>query len=244
MPSASSVGHKSFGLSEDQVEFQTVAEHFAENELAPFSAQWDEEKHFPVDVLKQAAGLGFGGIYCREEFGGSGLGRLDAAVIFEALSYGDVSFTAYLTIHNMNCFVLDTFGSQDQQERYLSRMTSMELLSSYCLTEANSGSDAASLATNAVRDGEGGDYILNGAKAFISGGGVSDVYIVMARTGPKEMGAKGISCFLVEKDQEGVSFGKPEVKLGWNAQPTSVVSFDDVRVPEKNRSVNGGKALQ
>ena len=222
---------KTFGLSEDQVEFKTVSDHFAANELLPYAAKWDEEKHFPQDVLRQAAGLGFGGIYCSEEYGGSGLGRLDAAVIFEALAYGDVSFTAYLTIHNMNCYVLDTFGSKEQKEKYLSRMTSMELFSSYCLTEPNSGSDAASLATIATRKGE--DYVLNGSKAFISGGGVSDVYVVMARTG--EPGPKGISCFLVEKDTEGVSFGKPEVKLGWNSQPTTVVSFDDVVVPRANR---------
>ena len=240
VPSESSMGHLTFGLSEDQAEFKTVADQFAQNELLPHSSQWDEEKHFPVDVLRQAASLGFGGIYCSEVYGGSGLGRLDAAVIFEALAYGDISFTAYLTIHNMNCFILDTFGTEEQKQRYLTRMTTMELLSSYCLTEPNSGSDAASLTTNAIlkKDGEGEGssqsyYVLNGAKAFISGGGQSDVYVVMARTG--EPGPKGISCFLVEKDMNGVSFGKPEIKLGWNSQPTCVVNFDNVKIPVENR---------
>mmetsp|Transcript_40650 Transcript_40650/g.86560 ORF Transcript_40650/g.86560 Transcript_40650/m.86560 type:complete len:418 (+) Transcript_40650:172-1425(+) len=220
-----------FGLSEDQCEFKQMADQFALNELVPNAEAWDEKKFFPVDKLKEAAGLGFGGIYCSEAHGGSGLGRLDAAVIFESLAYGDISFTAYLTIHNMNCFVVDTYGSDALKEKYLSRMTCMDLFSSYCLTEPNSGSDAASLATTATRKGD--DYVLNGAKAFISGGGVSDVYIVMARTG--EAGPKGISCFLVEKSMAGVSFGKPEVKLGWNSQPTTVVSFDDVVVPAANR---------
>ncbi|QDZ21532.1 acyl-CoA dehydrogenase [Chloropicon primus] len=241
--SSSSACHETFGLTEMQVEFREVARSFALNELAPHSAKWDETKHFPVDTLKQAAELGFGGIYCQEEYGGTGLGREDAAVIFEALAYGDISFTAYLTIHNMNCFVLDTFGTQQQKEKYLQRMTCMELLSSYCLTEPNSGSDAASLETSAVKQ-EDGSYVLNGAKAFISGAGTSDVYIVMARTDPGADKAKGITCFVVEKDQEGVSFGKPEKKLGWNSQPTCVVSFDDVVVPAENRVGEEGEGFK
>ena len=216
---------------------------FAAKELTPFSSEWDETKYFPVETLKKAAELGFGGIYCGDEHGGTGLGREDAAVIFEALAYGDISFTAYLTIHNMNCYVLDKFGTTAQKEKYLERMTCMDLLSSYCLTEPNSGSDAASLQTTAARR-EDGSYVLNGAKAFISGGGTSDVYIVMARTDSSADKAKGITCFLVEKTDEGVSFGKPEKKLGWNSQPTCVVQFDDVVVPEENRIGEEGEGFK
>jgi len=218
-------------MTEAQQEFRELALDFAKGELLPHAARWDEEKHFPVDALRHAASLGFGGIYVSEEFGGIGLGRKDAAVIFEALAYGDVPTTAYLTIHNMNCFVLDRFGTQEQKERWLPRMTAMELLSSYCLTEPGAGSDAAALATAAARDGD--DYVLTGAKAFISGGGASDVYIVLARTGGP--GPGGVSCFLVEAGAPGLSFGKQEVKLGWNCQPTAVVNLDGVRVPAAQR---------
>ncbi|MFC3078239.1 acyl-CoA dehydrogenase family protein [Phenylobacterium terrae] len=220
-----------FELSEEQRAIQEAASAFAASELAPHSARWDAEKHFPVDVLRKAAELGFAGIYTSEEMGGAGLTRLDAAIIFEALAYGDVPVTAYLTIHNMATWMVDRFGSEELRRRYVPRLTSMELIASYCLTEPGSGSDAAALRTTARRDGE--SYVLDGSKAFISGGGVSDVYVVMARTG--EAGAKGVSCFVVEKDAPGLSFGAQERKMGWNAQPTAQVNFDGVRVPAENR---------
>lgn len=220
-----------FSLTPEQAEFQRVAEDFARKALLPFSAQWDAEHHFPIDTLREAAALGFGGLYVADDVGGSGLGRLDAAIIFEALSYGDVPVTAYLSIHNMVASVVDRYGSDEQRRAFLPRLTSMDSLASYCLTEPGSGSDAASLKTVAKK--QGSEYILDGAKAFISGGGVTDVYLVMARTGAP--GPKGISAFLVEKDTPGLSFGKREHKLGWNAQPTTAVMLDGVRVPEGQR---------
>ena len=220
-----------FALNEDQVAIQDAARAFAEGQLAPRSAEWDEKKHFPVDVLRQAAELGFAGIYVNDDVGGSGLSRLDASIIFEALSYGDVPVAAYLTIHNMASWMIDRFGSDDLRKRYLPRLTSMELIASYCLTEPGSGSDAAAMRTTAKLDGD--HYVLNGGKAFISGGGVSDVYVVMARTGGD--GAKGVSAFVVEKGTPGLSFGANERKMGWNAQPTAQVNFDNCRVPVENR---------
>eukprot|EP00850_Spirogloea_muscicola_P010753 SM000064S19775 [mRNA] locus=s64:403028:406248:- [translate_table: standard] len=219
-----------------------LAQDFASKELLPHAARWDEEKHFPVDTLRKAAALGFGGLYCRDDVGGSSVSRADAAVIFEALAYGDVSTTAYLTIHNMCCSMLDRFGTEDQRKHWLPSLTTMDLLSSYCLTEPGSGSDAASLQTTARRQAAGSDYILNGTKAFISGGGVSDVYLVMARTGGE--GAGGISCFVVEKDMAGLSFGKKEKKMGWNSQPTAAVNLDNVQVPEGNLLGGEGKGFQ
>jgi alkylation response protein AidB-like acyl-CoA dehydrogenase len=198
--------------------------------MAPHSARWDEEKHFPVDVLRQAAALGFGGVYVREDVGGSALGRLDAALVFEALAGGDVTTAAFLSIHNMASWMIDAFAVDDLRRRYLPRLTSMELIASYCLTEPGAGSDAASLGTTARRDGE--SYVLNGAKAFISGAGVSDVYVVMARSGGP--GAGGISAFVVEKGAAGLSFGAQERKMGWAAQPTAMVHFDNVRVGADN----------
>ena len=220
-----------FELSEEHRAIQEAASAFAAAELAPHSARWDEDRLFPVDVLRKAAELGFAGIYTSEELGGAGLSRLDAAIIFEALAYGDVPVTAYLTIHNMATWMVDRFGSDELRRRYVPRLTSMELIASYSLTEPGAGSDAASLRTTARRDGDA--YVLDGSKAFISGGGVSDVYVVMARTG--EAGAKGISCFVVEKGTPGLSFGSQERKMGWNAQPTAQVNFDGVRVPGENR---------
>ncbi|HYD44640.1 MAG TPA: isobutyryl-CoA dehydrogenase [Phenylobacterium sp.] len=229
-----------FGLSEDQRAIQGAAEAFAAAELAPHSARWDAEAHFPVDVLRKAAELGFAGVYVREDVGGSGLGRLDAALIFEALSYGDVSSAAYLSIHNMASWMIDRFGSDELRQRFLPRLTTMELIASYCLTEPGAGSDAASLSTRAARDGD--HYVLNGAKAFISGGGVSDVYVVMARTG--EGGAKGVSTFVVEKGTRGLSFGPQEKKMGWSSQPTAQVNFDDCRVPAQNRVGEEGEGFR
>ncbi|MCY1647343.1 isobutyryl-CoA dehydrogenase [Caulobacter sp. SL161] len=229
-----------FALNEDQVAIQDAARAFAEGQLAPHSADWDEKKHFPVDVLRQAAELGFAGIYVNEDVGGSGLSRLDASIIFEALSYGDVPVAAYLTIHNMASWMIDRFGSEDLRQRYLPRLTSMELIASYCLTEPGSGSDAAAMRTSAKLDGD--HYVLNGGKAFISGGGVSDIYVVMARTGGE--GAKGVSAFVVEKGMEGLSFGANERKMGWNAQPTAQVNFDYCRVPVANRIGQEGEGFR
>ena len=229
-----------FALNEDQVAIQDAARAFAEGQLAPFSAEWDEKKHFPFETLRQAAELGFAGIYVNEDVGGSGLSRLDASIIFEALSYGDVPTAAYLTIHNMASWMIDRFGSDDLRKRYLPRLTTMQLIASYCLTEPGSGSDAANMRTSAKLDGD--HYVLNGGKAFISGGGVSDVYVVMARTGGE--GAKGVSAFVVEKGTPGLSFGANERKMGWNAQPTAQVNFDNCRVPVENRIGQEGEGFR
>lgn len=220
-----------FALNDDQLAIQEMARNFAADELAPFAAEWDEKKHFPVDVIRKAASLGLAGIYTREDVGGSGLGRLDAALIFEALSAGCTSTAAYISIHNMCTWMIDRFASEELRKKYCPRLTSMELLSSYCLTEPGSGSDAAALKTRAVRDGE--HYVLNGSKAFISGAGVTDLYVVMVRTGGE--GPKGISTVIVEKGTKGLSFGANERKMGWNSQPTAIVSFEDCRIPVSNR---------
>ena len=220
-----------FELTEDQRAIQEAAQAFAAAELAPHSARWDEEKHFPVDVIRKAASLGFAGIYVKEDVGGSALGRLDAALIFEALSYGDVSTAAFISIHTMASWMIDRFGSEELRRKYLPRLTSMELIASYCLTEPGSGSDAAALKTKAVLDGD--HNVLNGSKAFISGAGVSDIYVVMVRTGGD--GPKGVSAVVVEKGTEGLSFGANERKMGWTSQPTAQVNFDNVRVPVENR---------
>ena len=220
-----------FELSEDQQAFQETARGFARDVLLPGAARWDEEKHFPEDELRQAAALGFAGIYVREDIGGSGLGRLDAALIFEELAAADPSTAAYLSIHNMVAWMIDRFGDDGARKRFLPKLVAMEHFASYCLTEPGSGSDAASLSTKAVRDGD--HYVLNGAKAFISGGGRSEVYAVMVRTGGP--GPKGVSCVLVEKGTPGLSFGKQEKKLGWNSQPTCQVILEDARVPVANR---------
>jgi alkylation response protein AidB-like acyl-CoA dehydrogenase len=220
-----------FSLSEDQRAIEAAARAFAAAELAPHSARWDAEAFFPVEVLRQAAALGFAGIYVGEDVGGSALSRLDATLVFEALAHGDVSTAAFLSIHNMAAWMIDGFGSPALRQKYLPRLTTMEAIASYCLTEPGSGSDAASLATTARREGE--TYVLNGAKAFISGAGVSDLYVVMARSGGA--GAGGISTFVVEKETPGLSFGAPERKMGWTSQPTAMVHFDNVAIPAENR---------
>jgi len=219
-----------FALSEEQQAIQEMARRFASDELAPNAADWDERKHFPVDVLKKTAKLGLAGIYTHEDVGGSGLGRLDAALIFEALSEGCTSTAAYLSIHNMCCWMIDRFGAKNLRQKYCPKLTSMEMIASYCLTEPGSGSDAAALKTKAVRHGD--HYVLNGSKAFISGAGTSDLYVVMVRTGGE--GPKGISAVLVEKDTPGLSFGAQERKMGWNSQPTAIVNFEDCRIPVEN----------
>jgi alkylation response protein AidB-like acyl-CoA dehydrogenase len=220
-----------FALTEDQTAFQDAARRFAQDQLAPHAAKWDEEAIFPTDVMRDAAALGFAGIYVAEDVGGSALTRTDAALIFEALSEGCTSTAAFMSIHNMSGWMIDRFGSEEQRQQWLPDLTSMAKIASYCLTEPGSGSDAAALSTNAVRDGD--DYVLNGGKAFISGAGVSDVYVTMVRTG--EDGPKGVSCLIIPKDTPGLSFGKVERKMGWNSQPTAQVLFEDARVPVANR---------
>lgn len=228
-----------FELSEDQRAFQDMARGFAQDELTPHAAEWDEKKHFPVDTLRAAAALGFGGIYVNENVGGSGLGRVDAAIIFEELSAGCTSTAAFISIHNMASWMIDRFGDDAQREKWLPRLTTMELIASYCLTEPGAGSDAASLRTKAIKDGD--HYVLNGTKAFISGAGHSDLYVCMVRTG--DDGPKGISCLVIEKDAPGLSFGKQEVKMGWNSQPTAQVIFEDCRVPIANRIGDEGQGF-
>ncbi|MCF6329874.1 MAG: isobutyryl-CoA dehydrogenase [Henriciella sp.] len=227
-------------LSEEQVMIQDMAKRFAADRLAPFTTEWDETRHFPIDVIRASAELGFAGIYTSEAGGGAGLSRFDAVLIFEQLSYGDVSTAAFISIHNMATRMVDQFGSDDQREIWVKRLTSMELIASYCLTEPGSGSDAAALKTTAVRDGD--DYILNGSKQFISGAGASDVYVLMART--SDDGARGISTFIIEKDTPGLSFGANEKKMGWNSQPTAQVILDDVRVPVANRIGEEGNGFK
>ncbi|HEV2300190.1 MAG TPA: acyl-CoA dehydrogenase family protein [Stellaceae bacterium] len=220
-----------FELSDEQRAFEETARNFAREEWAPQAAGWDERKEFPVEPLRRAAALGFAGITVDPEFGGSGLGRLDATIIFEELAAACVSTAAYLSIHNMAAAMIDRFGSAEQRARFLPDLVTMAHFASYCLTEPGSGSDAAALATRAVRDGQ--DYVLDGTKAFISGGGRSDIYVTMVRTGGP--GAKGISCLVVENGTPGLSFGKEERKLGWNTQPTAMVIFENCRVPAANR---------
>ena len=219
-----------YELNEDQLAIQDMARAFASDRVAPHALQWDRDKHFPVDVLQETGPLGMGGIYVREDVGGSELKRLDAVLIFEALATACPSFSAFVSIHNMAAWMIDTFGNDEQRLRFLPKLTSMEWLASYCLTEPGSGSDAAALRTRATRDGD--HYILNGSKQFISGAGATDVYVTMVRTG--EDGSKGISTIVVPKDAPGLSFGANEFKMGWNAQPTRTVIFDNCRVPAEN----------
>jgi len=220
-----------FALNDDQRAIQDMAQRFAADHLEPHAAEWDETEHFPVDKMKQAAELGFAGIYVRDDVGGSALGRTEAALIFEALSAGCVSTAAFISIHNMASWMIDRFGSEEQRQEWLPRLTTMDLVASYCLTEPGSGSDAAALATRAKRDGDA--YVLNGTKQFISGAGVSDIYVCMVRTG--DDGPGGISCLVIPKDAPGVSFGKLEKKMGWKSQPTGQVIFENARVPVANR---------
>ncbi len=220
-----------FQMTEDQRAFQDAARSFAQNEMAPRAKQWDEDHVFPEETLRAAAELGFAGIYVGDDVGGSGLSRLDAAIIFEELAAACPSTAAYISIHNMAAWMIDRFGSDAQRQAFLPALCSMEHFASYCLTEPGAGSDAASLKTKAVRDGD--HYILTGSKAFISGGGRSDVYVVMCRTGGD--GPKGISTLIVPKETPGLSFGKQEEKLGWHSQPTSAVIFEECRVPVANR---------
>ncbi|MES1984785.1 MAG: acyl-CoA dehydrogenase family protein [Pseudomonadota bacterium] len=229
-----------FDLTDDQREIQELARRFTADAITPFAAEWDEKHIFPRDTIKAAAELGFGAIYVSEESGGIGLGRLESALIMEAMAYGCPSTSAFISIHNMAAWMIDRFGAQAVKDKYLPAMVSMDTLGSYCLTEAGSGSDAAALKTKAVRDGD--HYVVTGSKQFISGGGQNEIYVVMVRTG--EDGPKGISCLVIEKDMEGVSFGANERKLGWHSQPTAQVNFDAVRVPVENRVGGEGEGFR
>ena len=220
-----------FQLTEEQTLIQDMAKNFAATELAPHSSKWDEEKFLDRTVFAKAAELGFMGMYSGEEHGGTGLSRLDSAIVFEQLAAGDVSHTAMMTIHNMATWMVDRYADEALREKYVPRLTAGELIASYCLTEPGAGSDAASLTTKALKNGD--DYILNGTKTFISGAGWSDIYVVMART--SDNGAKGVSTFVVEKGTAGLSFGANEKKMGWNAQPTAQVIMEDCRIPAENR---------
>ena len=215
---------------DDRVIVETAAA-FATKRLAPHALQWDADKHFPVDVLRASAEIGIAAIYCSEEVGGSGLRRLDAVRIFEELAAADPTIASFVSIHNMCAWMIDSYGTPEQRKNWVPRLATMESIASYCLTEPGAGSDASALRTRAVRDGSsaGSDYVLDGVKQFISGAGVSDVYVVMARTGAP--GPRGISAFVVEKGTPGLSFGVNEAKMGWNAQPTAQVIFENVRVP-------------
>ena len=219
-----------FDLTEDQRAIQEVARRFTADRITPFAAHWDEHHVFPRETIVEAAALGFGSIYVSEESGGIGLGRMEAALIMEAMAYGCASTSAFISIHNMASWMIDGFGSAALKAKYLPSLVPMDKIASYCLTEPGSGSDAAALKTRAVRDGS--DYVVSGSKAFISGAGANEVYVTMVRTG--EPGPRGISCLVIDKDMPGVSFGAPERKLGWHSQPTAQVNFDEVRVPAEN----------
>src|ERR1700742_258560 len=220
-----------FALNEDQAAVRDMARELAVEKIAPQAIRWDEEKHFPVDVMREAAALGMGGIYIREDVGGSAMTRFDAALIFEALATGCPTTSAFISIHNMASWMIDAFGNDAQRRKWLPKLCTMELIASYCLTEPGSGSDAAALRTRAVRDGD--HYVLNGQKQFISGAGGGALYVVMVRTGGD--GPGGISTIVVEGDTPGVSFGANERKMGWNAQTTRAVMFENARVPVANR---------
>ena len=219
-----------FDLTDEQRQIQEMAQQFTADAITPHAAEWDEKHIFPRDTIRAAAELGFGSIYVSEDSGGIGLGRLEAALIMEAMAYGCPSTSAFISIHNMASWMIDRFGAQAVKDKYLPQMVTMERIGSYCLTESGSGSDAAALKTKAVKDGD--HYVVTGSKAFISGGGENEIYVTMVRTGVD--GPKGISCLVIEKDMPGVSFGAQEKKLGWHSQPTAQVNFDGVRVPAEN----------
>ncbi len=220
-----------FALTEDQTAVRDMARGFADEKIAPHALKWDEDKHLPLDVIREAAALGIGGIYIKDDVGGSGMSRFDAALIFEALATGCPAVSSFISIHNMAAWMIDGFGSLQQRRKWLPQLCTMEKVASYCLTEPGAGSDAAALRTRAVRDGD--HYVVNGQKQFISGGGVSDIYVTMVRTGAE--GAGGISALVIDGKTPGVSFGANERKMGWNAQPTRAVIFENARVPVAHR---------
>ena len=230
-----------FEYNQDQLAIKEMSKNFAETELAPYASEWDQKEIFPVETLRKAAELGLAAIYVDEKYNGSGLSRLDAAIIFEELSRGCVSTAAYLSIHNMVTWMIDSHGSETIKEKFIKKLSTMEIMSSYCLTEAGSGSDAAAMKTSASRKGNS-HYVLNGSKSFISGGPTSDVFAVMCRT--SEDGANGVSCLLIEKETKGLSFGKQEKKMGWNSQHTSTVNFDNCEIPIDNIVGNEGDGFK
>jgi alkylation response protein AidB-like acyl-CoA dehydrogenase len=229
-----------FNFTEEHLEIQEMAADFARDKLAPMAEHWDEHSEFPIEILREAAALGMAGMMAREDIGGSGLTRLDSALLFEQLATGCVSTSAYLSIHNMVATLVDRYAGKELRAKWGPKLTSMEVLSSYCLTEPESGSDAASLKAKAIKDGD--HYVLNGSKSFISGGSVSDVYLCMVRTGDE--GHNGITCLLIEKDTPGLSFGKLEKKMGWHSQPTAMVFFENCRVPVSNRVGDEGMGFK
>lgn len=220
-----------FELTSEQVAIQDMANKFTADEITPFAAEWDANCHFPRETINNAGALGFGSIYVSEEGGGIGLGRVESALIMEAMAYGCPSTSAFISIHNMATWMIDAYGGDEVKAAFLPKLTSLEHIASYCLTEPGAGSDAASLKTRAVLDGD--HYVINGSKAFISGGGVNEIYVCMVRT--SDNGAGGVSCIVVPKDAEGLTFGAQEKKMGWHSQPTAMVNFEDVRVPVTNR---------
>ncbi|QLC21851.1 acyl-CoA dehydrogenase [Parasphingopyxis sp. CP4] len=228
-----------FELTDEQRQIQEMAQKFTADEITPHAAEWDEKHHFPRDVVQKTGELGFGAIYVSEESGGINLGRLEAALIMEAMAYGCPATSAYISIHNMASWMIDRFGGDTVKAKFLPKLVTMEHIASYALTEPGSGSDAAGLKTSAKRDGD--HYVLNGTKQFISGSGFNDIYVVMVRTGDHKN--KGISCLVIEKDTPGLSFGKPEKKLGWNASPTAQLIFEDCRVPVENRVGQEGEGF-
>jgi alkylation response protein AidB-like acyl-CoA dehydrogenase len=243
MDAAANTTAGQFELTDDQRAIREMTDGFARDRVAPYALDWDKNRYFPANVIRETGPLGLGGIYIGEDAGGSGLGRLDAVLIFEALAKACPGFSSFISIHNMAAWMIDSFGSQQQRQRFLPKLTSMEWLASYCLTEPGSGSDAAALKTRAVRGaGNGGDYVVNGAKQFISGAGDSDVYVTMVRTG--EEGPKGISTLVIPKDAPGLSFGAMEHKMGWHMQATRQVNFTDCRVPVENRLSNEGEGFR
>ncbi|PKP94900.1 MAG: acyl-CoA dehydrogenase [Alphaproteobacteria bacterium HGW-Alphaproteobacteria-14] len=222
--------HGQFQLTDDQLAIREVAQRFTADNITPHAAEWDEKHIFPRETIQQSAELGFGAIYVSEQSGGIGLGRLEAALIMEAMAYGCPSTSAFISIHNMASWMIDRFGGEEVKAKYLPQLITMDKIASYCLTEPSSGSDASALRTTARRDGD--HYIVSGTKQFISGAGANEIYVVMVRTG--EDGPKGISCLVIEKDMTGVSFGANERKLGWHSQPTAQLTLEDVRVPIEN----------
>ena len=229
-----------FQLTDDQLAIQEMAQRFTADNITPYAAEWDEKHHFPRDVIQKTGELGFGAIYVSEESGGIALGRLEAALIMEAMAYGCPATSAYVSIHNMATWMIDRFGGAEVKAKYLPQLVTMENIASYALTEPGSGSDAAGLKTSAKLDGD--HYVLNGTKQFISGAGFNDIYVVMVRT--NEHKTKGITCLVVEKDTPGVSFGKPEKKLGWNASPTAQLIFEDAKIPVANRVGDEGEGFR
>lgn len=229
-----------FGLGEDQLELASMCREFADEQIAPHALEWDANHHFPVDAIKASAALGLGGVYASEEYGGSALGRMDAAVVFENIATGCPAVAAYISIHNMATWMVDKYGTEEQKQQWLTRLTTFDALASYCLTEPGAGSDAAAITTTARRDGE--YYVLNGTKQFISGAGETDVYLLMARTG--QAGSHGISSFLIDRDTPGLSFGANEAKMGWRAQPTRQVFLENARVPAANMLGSEGEGFK